>query len=129
METVQKKYSFSLVTEIGSRRKSSQQLGLFHFFLPKLNGVSTVVEVGPGRGEFAHEARARGLRYIGIEPSSELCLRLREQGFDVINQIVPPLPLDDQTIELIHSYDFVEHLVDYREVMRVFIESYRVLKP
>ena len=129
MDSVETNYGFSPVTKVGSRRKTSQQLDLFRFFLPQLDGDSTVVEFGPGRGEFAHEARARGLRYTGIEPSSELCLALRNQGFDVINQIIPPLPFKSDSIRLIHSHDFVEHLVDYREVMRVFVESYRVLKP
>jgi SAM-dependent methyltransferase len=129
MGAVQKNYGFSPTTKVGGLRKSSQQVNLFRFFLPELSGASTVVEIGTGRGEFAHEARARGLRYIGIEPSSELCLGLRSQGLDIINQIVPPLPFDDETVELVHSHDFVEHLLDYREVMRVFIESYRVLKP
>jgi SAM-dependent methyltransferase len=129
MEPVQKNYSFSQLTEFGKRRKSSQLLDLFQYFLPKLHSGSTVVEIGPGRGEFALEVCARGLKYIGIEPSRELCLGLRDQGFEVINQTVPPLPLENETVDLIHSHDFVEHLVDYREVMRVFLESYRVLKP
>ena len=128
MEPVQNKYSYSETTAIGNRRKSNHQRNLFNYFLPELADGSTVVEIGSGRGEFAMEVRSRGLHYLGIEPSSDLCAGLRERGFEVINEVVPPMPLEDQTVGLVHSHDFVEHLVDYREVMHFFIDSYRVLK-
>ena len=128
MERAEKLYSFSSVTEVGSRRKTKEQRQLFDFFLPKLAKNATVVEIGSGRGEFANEVRARGLRYIGVEPSSQLCAKLSMQGFSVIKDVVPSLPIKDGAVDLIHSYDLVEHLSDYREVMRFFAESHRVLK-
>ncbi len=105
------------------------QRSLLDRFLPPLPPGSSVAEVGPGRGEFARACLERELEYVGIEPSAELAGDLRARGFRVLTEAVPPLPLESGSIDLVHSHDFVEHLLDYRAVMEFFSEAFRVLKP
>lgn len=123
------RYSFIESSRLGTRKKMARQRSLWKRFLPPLSPGSVVAEVGPGRGEFARVCDARKLDYVGIEPSAELAEALRSEGFRIVEKPVPPLPLESESADLIHSNDFVEHLPDYREVMKFFAEAYRVLKP
>jgi cyclopropane fatty-acyl-phospholipid synthase-like methyltransferase len=123
------KYTYSNMTAIGRRRKATRILSLFNEFLPALEEGAAVLEIGPGRGEFAMECQNRKLNYTGIEPSNELRKNLEDAGIKVIDQVVPPIHLENEKFDLIHSYDFVEHLGDYEQAMRFFQEAFRVLKP
>lgn len=129
MKRAEQNYSFTDTTSLGAQRKAARQKAIFDHLLPKLAETSSVVEIGPGRGEFARECREKRLDYIGIEPSDRLAAELRDAGFKVINQTVPPLPLADASSDLLFSHDFIEHLADYREVMAFLAESMRILKP
>ena len=123
------KYTYSDTTSLGNRRKATQIEALFNEFLPSLANGAEVLEIGPGRGEFALECQKRRLGYTGVEPSNDLRTKLEEVGYRVINQVVPPIRLESNQFELIHSYHFVEHLGSYAEVMLFFEEAFRVLKP
>ncbi len=129
MQNIEGQYSFSSTKSLGAKWKASRQDALFKHFLPILSRDSLVVEAGPGRGEFSRACVSRGLRFTGIEPSETLAESLRQEGFDIIQDTIPPMPLNSDSVDLVHSADFVEHLVDYREVMAFFKESFRVLKP
>jgi cyclopropane fatty-acyl-phospholipid synthase-like methyltransferase len=122
-------YTYSDTTAVGKRRKASHVVALFNQFLPSLASGAQVLEVGAGRGEFALECQSRDLKYIGVEPSTELRRNLEDAGFNVKNQIVPPIDLANEQFELVHSSHFVEHLGSYAEVMLFFEEAFRVLKP
>ncbi len=129
MKRAEQNYSYTDTTTLGAQRKAARQKAIFEHLLPKLAETASIIEVGPGRGEFARECRDRKLNYIGIEPSERLAAELRGAGFEVINQTVPPLPLADASGDLLFSHDFIEHLADYREVMAFLAESMRALKP
>lgn len=129
MKNVEGLYSFPGATSLGSRWKAARQKAIFDHFLPELQPDAVVAEVGPGRGEFAQACKVRGLQFIGIEPGDIWAEKLRAAGYKIISETVPPVPLDSDSVDLIHSYDFVEHLLDYRDIMTFFNEAYRVLKP
>jgi SAM-dependent methyltransferase len=121
-------YSIKPVSALGVRRKGAIQRGIFNFLLPRLPDSAAVLEIGPGHGEVARECRSRGLSYLGIEPSKELWSLLAQAQFEVVNETVPPIPIDDARFDLLHSNGFVEHVSDYREVMQFFLDAHRVLK-
>lgn len=127
-QDITSQYTYHDTTAMGQRRKNQFMSRLYDSFLPPLAPGQTVVEIGPGRGEFARETIRRGLSYQGIEPSLELRARLEKDGIHVIDGTVPPIPLPDNSVDLIHSFDVAEHFVDYREVMRFCSEAYRVLR-
>ncbi len=130
-ESAQSKYTLNSATKLGikMRRKELLQSNIFRFIMPHLPELSKVLEVGAGKGLFARECLAQNLSYLGIEPSQELCEKLREAGFTIIEQPVPPIPVESESVDLLHSDQFIEHLCSYREVMEFFAETYRVLKP
>lgn len=125
----EERYSFIESSRIGALKKMRLQRDLLERFLPPLPPGAVVAEVGPGRGEFARACSDRKLDYVGIEPSADLAEALRAEGFRVVKETVPPLPLESETVDLVHSNDFVEHLQDFRAVMEFFAEAFRVLKP
>ena len=124
-----KSYSLKATTSLGERKKGVTQRALFDYFLPKLLYSDEILEIGPGRGEFAKECQVRNFAYVGVEPSQKLCFDLKASGISVINDNVPPIPCESGRFDLVHSNDVVEHFCTYHEVMRFFSESYRVLKP
>lgn len=129
MVTAEASYTLKPATALGARRKRSLQRSILLDFFPPLPNRASVLEIGPGRGEFAHECCLRNFDYLGIEPSEDLYKKLCEAGLKMISQTVPPIPVASASFNVVHSNDFVEHLESYREVMEFFSESYRVLKP
>ncbi len=52
--------------------------------------------------------------------------QLNHDDVDIVTDLNLGIPLDDETVDEIHSSHFLEHVVDFGEFMR---ETYRVLKP
>jgi SAM-dependent methyltransferase len=123
------KYTLADITSIGRKRKATRVSAIFDHFLPSLPASAKVLEIGPGRGEFARACLSRELSYLGVEPSKELYKILQKARIPIISETVPPIKLESNTFDLIHSNDFVEHLANYVEVMHFFGEAFRVLKP
>ncbi len=122
-------YSLSRPTGIGDRRKVNDAAALFEHLFPKLPREAHILEIGPGHGYFARECGRRRLRYTGVEPSVELAAALRQEGISVVGKSVPPIEAGDESVDLVHSSDFVEHLPTYPDVERFFREAFRVLRP
>lgn len=129
MSEAQTRYTLKSSTRLGMTKNVAHERALFDHFLPELPASSKILEIGPGRGEFANECRSRNLSFYGIEASRDLFDKLQALGFEVINQTVPPIPTESECFNLVHSKHFVEHLSSYPDVMEFFSESYRVLKP
>jgi SAM-dependent methyltransferase len=123
------RYTLADIRSIGRKRKADRVRAIFAHFLPSLPDSARVLEIGPGRGEFARACLSRELSYLGVEPSEELCKIPEKTSIPIISQTVPPIKLESDTFDLIHSNDFVEHLTNYVDVMRFFGEAFRVLKP
>ena len=129
MSSVNEKYSMLAPTPFGAKEKAKLEKAIFDYFLTPLPQRSKILEIGPGAGSFARESISRGHEYVGFEPSSSLREKLESDGIRVVDQVVPPIHMDDSSLDLVHSFHIVEHMVDYRQVMEFFLESYRVLKP
>lgn len=125
----EREYSFSAITSFGERRKQKYLELIFRNVLPEIGPPATLLEVGPGRGEFAAVAEARGFSYVGIEPSEVLSEELRSKGLSILKGSLPTIELSDESVALIYSYDVVEHLDNYSTVLEYFREAYRVLRP
>jgi predicted SAM-dependent methyltransferase len=57
---------------------------------------------------------------VDIEPHNEL--------FSVKHDLTEPIPLPDNSVDRIHSEDFLEH-IDQKSITSLFEECYRILKP
>lgn len=122
-------YTYAGTTAWGARRKAQAQASFFNDWFPQLPKGGRVLEIGTGRGEFARECVSRGFRYVGVEPSGSLAAERKQEGLEIHEMIVPPIPEQDNSFDLVHSFDVVEHLLDYRNVLSFFSDSVRVLKP
>lgn len=128
-QEVTSKYSLGDVTGLGRYKKTARVRSLFEHFLPNLPTKARVLEIGPGRGEFASECIARQFDYVGIEPSDELRKQLEARNIAVVGGSAPPIPFDNNSFDLVHSYDLIEHLSTYPEAVDLSSEAFRVLKP
>jgi SAM-dependent methyltransferase len=94
------------------------------------NDAPAVLEIGPGKGMFAScLLQQRKVRYTAYEPEQQLFEHLRSQGLTVINKAVPPIELDNASIDAVAMLNILEHIADIPSVERIIQECFRVLKP
>lgn len=122
------RYTYHPVTSWGQKRKERNLRSLLDAILPELKDGSRIVEIGPGRGELARILVSRGFDYVAVEPSEALYAELEAVGVTVIQAEVPPLPVDDQSCDVVISFDVFEHFRSYRDAMSVCRESLRALR-
>lgn len=91
---------------------------------------AVMLEIGPGRGEFADLMRRDGFcNYTGVEPNQLMREDLIHRGFTVKDYLIPRLLEDDASYDLIFLNDVFEHLNDTTEAKLFIREAYRVLRP
>ena len=88
----------------------------------------TIMEIGFKSGHFLHQCHLRGMKPVGLEVEQQYC--------DYVQRRLPDLPVmcyggrvfpvDDQSIDIVVSFQVLEHVESVETVIR---ESIRVLKP
>lgn len=69
------------------------------------------LEFGPGRGHFARAVRALGWSYCAVDGSPAVAKLLGEEGIDVIEALVPPMPSRvGDGYDLVLMEHFIEHM-------------------
>lgn len=106
------------------RRLSRHHLAVLTELAP---GLRRVAEVGPGLGAFADACRAASLRYAAVEPNPRMCAQLKRGGHPVVAGLVPPMPLADASVDLVHASHVIEHNPTFREAMDFVRECRRVV--
>jgi SAM-dependent methyltransferase len=86
----------------------------------------SLLDVGASSGLFVQEARRRGWRSFGVEPSSEGAQTARRGGVDVLRAVAEALPLRTSSVDVVHAHHVFEHLADPLLTAR---ESFRILRP
>jgi len=124
----QSRYGFSQVTSLGAKHKHRMMQAIIHRILPKTRQSSVLLEAGPGRGEFADMILQQGYEYLGIEPSDELRQTLQSRGLTISAQKLPYIDLPDDSVDIVYSFDVLEHLDDHSVAMTFMSESQRVLR-
>jgi 2-polyprenyl-3-methyl-5-hydroxy-6-metoxy-1,4-benzoquinol methylase len=87
-----------------------------------------LLEVGAGFGTFCEEVQRIHLfrRVIAVEPTPDLAKTCRRKGLEVIEKPIEQVQLDDTTIDVIVSFEVIEHLFS----PHAFLQSCAsVLKP
>lgn len=104
-----------IVREVNNRIRLSQRLG-------KKNAFKTL-ELGPGKGYFAKSALKLGWEYLAIDGSPTVLHKLGEEGVEVVNAMVPPLPeVIGNGYELVLMEHFIEHM-DSPASARILVDS------
>ncbi|HSW00386.1 MAG TPA: class I SAM-dependent methyltransferase [Sedimentisphaerales bacterium] len=114
-------------TGLGMRfiRRASQQIFAFAD-IPPGGGV---LEIGPGRGEFAELCLERKLQYHAVEPNPTLADSLRGRGANVVCARVPPLPALDRQFDAVVMINVMEHMNGLEQALDLSCQIRRVLKP
>ena len=90
---------------------------------------SRILEIGPGRGEFAELCLERKMDYHAIEPNAGLAESLRQKGASVICARVPPLPALDGKFDLVAMVSVMEHMNGLEQALDTACQIRRVLNP
>jgi len=90
---------------------------------------SRVLEIGPGRGEFAELCLAQKMEYHAIEPNAGLADALRQKGATVTCARVPPLPALDGAFDLVAMVNVMEHMSGLEQALDIACQIRQVLKP
>lgn len=107
-------YGGYLAAEVRKRRH-------YRGLLERIEGIvspGAMLEVGCAYGYFLDEARRRGWRVRGIEPSPHAAAHARERlGLDVSPGPLAALPAEPGSCDAIALWDVIEHLPDPRETL------------
>lgn len=97
------------------------------FFQRYVPAEGVVLELGCGWGEFINQIHARRKYGMDLNPASRARLG---DGIEFLHQdCAAPWPLPDQTLDLIFTSNFFEHLPDKASLGRTLHEALRCLKP
>jgi SAM-dependent methyltransferase len=83
-----------------------------------------VLDVGCGEGEFL---RRDAKNIEGVDPNNDVVKRLTSQGLKVTRGALPNLPFNDESFEVVHSRNVIEHL-DIPTAHSLLSEGARLLK-
>ncbi|MEI6715297.1 MAG: class I SAM-dependent methyltransferase [Verrucomicrobiota bacterium] len=86
----------------------------------------TYLDIGAGRGSLIAKVKSR----LGVEACAcdytDTLMQLPGQKVDIANLNNEPLPYPDASFDVVTSTEVIEHLEDFRRIVR---EIHRVLKP
>ncbi|MGD2124855.1 MAG: class I SAM-dependent methyltransferase [Desulfobacteraceae bacterium] len=88
----------------------------------------TIVEVGAGFGIFCEEIQNTGVfeKIMAIEPTPKLAESCRKRGVEVIEKPVEQVHLDQERIDVVASFEVIEHLFSPRDLL---MSCARILSP
>lgn len=90
--------------------------------------VLKTLEFGPGRGHFAKEVRSLGWEYLAIDGSPSVLRLLRNDGINVIQSFVPPMPEEaSEEYDLVIMEHFIEHMDSPASARELLEAVYRSL--
>jgi SAM-dependent methyltransferase len=88
-----------------------------------------VLEIGPGRGDFADICLERGVEYSAIEANRQMAESLEKRGANVVRAMVPPLPALDKTFDVVIMINVMEHMNGMENALQITQQIRDVLKP
>ncbi|MDP3716791.1 MAG: class I SAM-dependent methyltransferase [Acidobacteriota bacterium] len=124
-----KSFSEKQLTGYGSGRRTRierHRLNLLGRFVPP---PGDMVEVGPGHGTLAEQAIGAGWSYTAIEASPILIELLRSKGLRVIESWAPPIPIPDQSVDVVYADQVLEHMSGIDAARHFTAEALRALRP
>jgi SAM-dependent methyltransferase len=94
--------------------------------LERLTPVGDLLEIGSAYGFFLDEARRRGWRVRGVEPSPHAARHARDVlGLDVAAEPLTQLPIEPASVDCIAMWDVIEHLPDPRATLEAGLACLR----
>lgn len=114
-------------TAMGSRLVQALAMKIFRFLGPAQGG--SVLEIGPGRGDFADICLREGIDYFAVEANHQMAESLKSRGAGVILAMVPPLPELDRKFDAAVMINVMEHMNSMADALQITQQIRNVLKP
>jgi len=86
--------------------------------------INSVLEIGPGKGDFGLRCLEEDIAYRAIECNENVCNNLRASGLDVTQSLVPPFPEDIPAADCVVAMHVLEHMSTLEQAI-AFIEGVR----
>ncbi|MHC4432634.1 MAG: class I SAM-dependent methyltransferase [Planctomycetota bacterium] len=90
---------------------------------------SSILEIGPGRGNFADICLKEGMDYSAIEANRQMAESLKERGASVVQAMVPPLPSLEKQFDIVVMINVMEHMNSMADALQITQQVRDVLKP
>ena len=114
-------------TGVGMRLAKALAQRIFNYI--QAGPGSTVLEIGPGRGDFADICLKEGMDYSAIEANRQMAESLKERGANVVCAMVPPLPTLDKKFDVVVMTNVMEHMNSMADALQITQQIRNVLKP
>jgi SAM-dependent methyltransferase len=126
-ETLRRLYSRRFSAEDRQRMSAVWQVLVRDFFAARIASTATVVDVGAGGCHFINAVHAK--RRIAIDANPDLGHHAAPGVETVISDDLSLGALQDEVADCVFVSNFLEHLTDFLEVLRLLTAIHRVLKP
>ena len=97
------------------------------FFEPYVRGSAAVLDLGCGYGEFINQLRGPKCYALDLNPNAGRYLNPDVEWFQ--QESSQPWPLPDDSLNVVFTSNFFEHLPDSPTLLRTVQEAYRCLQP
>ncbi len=114
-------------TKIGGRFVSALARKIFKY--AQIAPGGSVLEIGPGRGDFADICLKEGLEYTAIEANRQMAEALQKKGASVVMAVVPPLPVLEREFDAVVMINVMEHMNSTQDALAISRQIRQVLKP
>jgi SAM-dependent methyltransferase len=117
------------LTSFGKARRGRTERSRLGLLMRHTSPPGEFLEIGPGQGSLALLARDAGWRYRAVEASTILIDQLREKGLEVIEGWAPPIPVADESCDVVYADQVLEHMSGIDAAREFVAEARRALKP
>lgn len=114
-------------TKIGSWFVTALARKIFNY--AQIARGSSVMEIGPGRGDFADICLKEGIEYFAVEANRQMAESLQKRGAGVIIAMVPPLPTLEREFDAVVMTNVMEHMNSTQDALTITRQIRQVLKP
>ncbi len=121
-----KRYKAVRISKFGSfnvERYHQKIISEMRFLRPE--GV--VLEIGPGIGKLAELCSLAHYQYVGLECNWQL-IQGFSRRFPMICAYVPPIPIKEDSVDIVVADQVLEHLTTFREGLDLIKECKRILR-
>jgi SAM-dependent methyltransferase len=91
--------------------------------------VNSLLELGPGRGDFSQACIRHELDYYSADINSQLLKNNKTTENKSVQAYIPPLPFSTNSFDVTFASNFLEHMVDFQAASLLIEEMVRVTKP
>ncbi len=120
-------FSLNKPSVLGTKIANTEAQNVFNKIRAQKKDALSVLEIGPGRGPFMLSVQKEKLDYTCVDISWTMLQDLPDAKR--IFSMVPPLPVADNTFDIVFASNVLEHMPDFSTAFSLVEEMSRVVKP